>query len=181
MLNPTTPSTRDTLLCPSSQPEVEGVRVLGVVQRTPSGPEVAYLDQPLPATPDVLAMAAPAQPTEVFRLAAPCQTSRCPHFDGANCGLATRIVQLLPAVVDQLPPCQIRSECRWFHQEGASACRRCPQISTLNYNPSETMRTVVKLPPVPAFLHPKSGDSETVQRDQFLPASAIHANPLPSR
>src|SRR5271154_2375501 len=149
MLKSTAPSTRDTLLCPSSQPEVEGVRVLGVVQHTASGPEVTYLDQPLFATPDVLAMAAPAQPTEVFRLAAPCQTSRCPHFDGTNCGLAARIVQILPAAVDRLPLCQIRPECRWFRQEGAAACRRCPQISTVNYNPSETMRSVVKLPPAP--------------------------------
>jgi len=178
MPKPTAPSTRDTLLCPSSQPEIEGVRVLGVVQQTPSGPEVTYLNEPLLATPDVLAMSAPAQPTEVFRLAAACQTSRCPHFDGANCGLVTRIVQLLPAVVDQLPPCQIRPECRWFHQEGAAACRRCPQISTLNYNPSETMQTVVKLPPVPAFHLPMSGESDTIQSDQFLPASAIHTNSL---
>ncbi len=147
MLKPTAPSTRDALFCPSSQPEVEGVRVLGVVQQTPGGPEVSYLDEPLMATPDVLAMAAPAQPTEMFRLAAPCQTSRCPHFDGTDCGLAARIVQILPAVVDQLPACQIRSECRWFRQEGAAACQRCPQISTVNYNPSETMRTVVKFPP----------------------------------
>jgi hypothetical protein len=149
MLKPIPPSTRNTLLCPSSQPEVAGVRVLGVVGQTASGPEVSYLERPVPATPDVLAMSAPFLPTEVFRLAAPCQTHRCPHFDGTNCGLATRIVQILPAVVDQLPPCQIRSECRWFRQEGAAACRRCPQISTVNYNASETMQAVVNLPPVP--------------------------------
>lgn len=148
MLKTTATSTRDTLLCPSSQPGVEGARVLGVVQQTASGPDVSYLDEPLPATPDVLVMAAPAQPTEVFRLAATCQTNRCPHFDGTNCGLAARIVQILPAVVDELPQCQIRPECRWFRQEGAAACRRCPQISTVNYYASETMQNVIKLPPV---------------------------------
>jgi hypothetical protein len=122
--------------------------VLGVVEQTASGPEVTYLEKPIAATADVLAMSAPFHPTEVFRLAAACQTNLCPHFDGANCGLATRIVQMMPAVVDQLPPCKIRQECRWFHQEGAAACRRCPQISTINYNASETMQTVVNLPPV---------------------------------
>jgi len=141
-------STRETLLCPSSQPEVEGVRVLGVVQQVGEGFEVSYLDQPLEATPDVLAMAAPSQPTEVFRLAAPCQTHRCPHYDGSDCSLVTRIVQILPAVVEQLPRCQIRPECRWFHQEGAAACRRCPQVSTVNYDASETMQRVVNLPPL---------------------------------
>ena len=139
----TAPSMRDTLLCPSSQPEVEGVRVLGVVHQAPHAPEVTYLDETLLATPEVLALAAPAQPTEIFRLAAACQTNQCPHFDGVNCGLASRIVQILPAVVDRLPECQIRRECRWFHQEGAAACRRCPQISTVNYGASESMQRVV--------------------------------------
>jgi hypothetical protein len=147
MLKPTPPGTRDTLLCPSSQPGIDGARVLGVVQQTESGPEVAYLDELLPATPDVLAMAAPLHATEVFRLAAACQTNRCPHFDGANCGLAKRIVQILPAVTDRLPACRIRNECRWFHQEGAAACQRCPEISTVNYNASETMQSVIQLPP----------------------------------
>jgi hypothetical protein len=147
MLESTAPRARDTLLCPSSQPSVEGARVLGVVQQTAHGPEVTYLDELLPSTPEVLAMSGPVQPTEVFRFAAACQTSQCPHFDGVNCGLATRIVRILSAAVDQLPQCQIRPECRWFRQEGAAACRRCPQISTVNYDPSETMQRVVKLPP----------------------------------
>jgi hypothetical protein len=143
----TTPSPHDPLLCPSSQPGVSGARVLGVVKHTADGNEVAYLDQFLAATPEVLALAAPASPTEVFRLAATCQTSRCPHFDGTNCGLAARIVHILPAVVDELPKCQIRAECRWFRQEGARACRRCPQISTVNYDVSDTMREVIQLAP----------------------------------
>jgi hypothetical protein len=145
-LNTRTPGTQDALLCPSSQPEIEGARVLGVVQQTATGPEVTYLDAVLPATPELLAIAAPAEPSEVFRLAAKCQTHRCPHFDGNNCGLATRIVQILPAVVEELPRCHIRPECRWFHQEGVAACRRCPQIATVNYDDSETMRRVVNLP-----------------------------------
>ena len=147
MPKPVTPSTLDTQLCPSSQPGVEGARVLGVFQQTANGMEVAYLDEPLLATPEVLAMANPVHPTEVFRLVATCQTNRCPQFDGTNCGLAARIVQILPAIVDQLPQCQIRPECRWFRQEGAAACRRCPQISTVNYNPSETMQSVIDLSP----------------------------------
>lgn len=144
----TAPSTQNTLLCPSAQPTVEGGRVLGVVEAVGDGFEVSYLDQHLAVTPDVLALAAPAPPTEVFRLAAPCETHRCPHYDGSDCSLVTRIVQIMPAVVDQLPRCQIRPECRWFHQEGAAACRRCPQVSTVNYDASETMQSVVNQPPL---------------------------------
>jgi len=144
----TAPSAQNTLLCPSAQPTMEGGRVLGVVQPVGDGFEVSYLDQPLAVTPGVLALSGDAQPTEVFRLAAPCQTRRCPHYDGSDCSLVTRIVQIMPAVVHQLPRCQIRPECRWFHQEGAAACRRCPQVSTVNYDASETLQSVVNLPPL---------------------------------
>jgi hypothetical protein len=135
------------LLCPSSQPGVEGALVLGVIQPTHSGPRVAYLDELLPASGDVLALAAPLHPTEVYRLAAKCQTSRCPHFDGNRCGLATRLVQILPEAVEALPNCQIRPQCRWFQQEGRSACRRCPEITTVNYDPSQAVQRVIKLRP----------------------------------
>jgi len=142
------PDTNETLLCPSSQPGVPGCRVLGVVQQGSEGPEVEYLNEHLPATPEVFAMASPANPTEVFRLAAECQTRRCPHFDGADCRLATRIVQILPAVVSALPACLIRGRCRWFRQEGPAACRRCPQVTTVNHENSATVQRISGLPPM---------------------------------
>ena len=105
-----------------------------------------YLNEHVPATPEVLAMTAPLKPTEVFRLAATCAEHVCPHYDGKDCRLASRIVQILPAVVDVLPPCIIRKECRWYSQEGAAACRRCPGITTVNYNPSLQTQEVSGLP-----------------------------------
>jgi hypothetical protein len=102
-------------------------------------PRLVYLEELLPVQEDVLAMAGPVKPTEVFRLAAPCVEKACCHFDGKDCKLATRIVQILPAVVDALPPCRIRAECRWYLQEGGSACMRCPQVITQNCSPSAEM------------------------------------------
>jgi hypothetical protein len=107
-----------------------------------------YLNEHVPASPEVLAMSAPLKPTEVFRLAATCAENKCPHFDGRDCRLATRIVQILPAVVDTLPPCIIRKECRWFSQEGGAACRRCPEITTVSYDLSPRTRAVSGLPVV---------------------------------
>jgi hypothetical protein len=127
------------LLCPSALPEMPEGRVFGVMGGTATEPRLAYLDEAAPATGDLLAMAGEVQPTEVFRMAAPCVGSQCTHFDGRDCGLATRIVQILPAVVDTLPPCVIRKDCRWFQQEGKPACMRCPQVVTLNCAPSEGM------------------------------------------
>lgn len=129
-------------LCPSAQPGMDQCKVLGVVQRDGSKPMLEYLKEPLPATPEVLAMAAPLKPTEIFRLSATCEEHKCPHYDGTDCRLATRIVRLLPAVVSILPPCIIRKECRWYFQEGAEACKRCPEITTVTYDLSPKIQEV---------------------------------------
>lgn len=128
-------------LCPSAQPEMEASRVLGVVGGTTEAPELAYLNELLPVTEELLASAGPVQPTEVFRFAAHCEEKSCRHFDGTHCRLASRIVQILPAVTEALPACLIRPECRWYQQEGRAACLRCPQIVTLTYEPSEEFRS----------------------------------------
>jgi hypothetical protein len=133
-------------LCPSAQPGMDRAMVLGVVQQDGPRPVVEYLNARVPATPEILAMAAPLKPTEVFRLAATCAEHKCPHFDGADCRLATRVATMLPPVVDTLPPCTIRKECRWFAQEGAAACMRCPEITTISYDLSPQVREVSGLP-----------------------------------
>ena len=133
-------------LCPSAQPGMPDCRVVGLVQWEGAAPRLEYLNEPVPATPEVLAMTAPLKPTEVFRLAATCAEDRCPHFDGTDCRLATRIVQILPAAVDSLPPCIIRKNCRWYTQEGGAACQRCPEVTTVSYDLSPVVRTVSGLP-----------------------------------
>jgi hypothetical protein len=125
---------------------MDNCKVLGVVQHDGARPMLLYLNRPLPATPDVLAMAAPLKPTEVFRLSATCAEHGCPHFDGADCQLATRIVRMLPEAVDTLPPCTIRRDCRWYAQEGGAACRRCPEITTVSYDVSPQTQAVAGLP-----------------------------------
>ena len=129
-----------TLLCPSAQPEMKASRVLGVVGGTSEAPQVSYLNEPLPVTDDVLRLAGGVKPTEVFRFAAQCEEKACRHFDGAQCRLASRIVQILPAVTEGLPACLIRPTCRWYQQEGRPACVRCPQIVTQTYEASADYR-----------------------------------------
>jgi hypothetical protein len=127
------------LLCPSALPEMPEGRLFGVMGGSATEPRLMYLDEPAPVTESLLSLAGPVKPTEVFRLAAPCVESKCCHFDGQDCRLVTRIVQILPAVVDSLPACVIRKECRWFQQEGRPACMRCPQVLTLNCAASDDM------------------------------------------
>lgn len=131
-----------TTLCPSARPDFRDSVVFGVISGTLEEPQVAYLKQPQPITDELIAKVSPVTPAEVFRTASPCATSGCEHFNGKDCRLVMRIVEKMPAVAEELPPCSIRQDCRWWKQEGKSACIRCPQVITDNYNPSELMREV---------------------------------------
>ena len=93
--------------------------------------------------PELLALAEPASPLAVFRTAAPGAASACVHFAQNRCRLVSRIVEELPEAVDGLPPCRIRSACRWWQQEGKVACLRCPLIVTENVSPSDQLRHAI--------------------------------------
>jgi hypothetical protein len=119
---------------------MEGSSVFGVVGGTPDDPRLAYLKEPQPVTDELLELARPAKPTEVFRFAAPCAGGGCKHFDGQDCRLAARTVRMIPAAVEKLPPCRLRPRCRWWRQEGGAACLRCPVVVTTVRKPSEEER-----------------------------------------
>ncbi len=129
-------------LCPSAQPDTDDAVLFGIVEGDVLAPQVTYLSQPQSITDKTNQISNPVKPTEMFRIAASCETQKCQHFDGANCRLAMRIVDRLPKVVDTLPVCAIRSSCRWWQQEGKSACLRCPQVATENYYSSELFKQV---------------------------------------
>jgi hypothetical protein len=146
MKNPQTSSV-SLPLCPSAQPTTSNGVVFGVVLGSSGERRVGYLAEPRVANAEVLALASPARPTEVFRIAAPCAGGQgCMHFDGGNCRLAQRIVERLPDVVSGLPPCRIRPDCMWWRQEGKAACLRCPQVVTEVSNLSDELRQVVEPP-----------------------------------
>lgn len=138
-------SASNITLCPSARPELADSVVFGILNGTVEEPRVTYLKQPQLVTDELIAQASPVTPTEIFRIAAPCATSACQHFDGKNCRIAQRTVEHLLTVVEELPACSIRASCRWWQQEGKAACMRCPQIITDDYNPSQLMREVAKL------------------------------------
>jgi hypothetical protein len=121
---------RQKPLCPSARPDWKGARIIGVVRGTVAEPRVAYLSRALPVVDHVLDMAKPAAPTEVFRFGAPCANEACQHFHESRCHLVEKVVRELPVVARELPDCTVRESCRWFSQEGAEACWRCPRIVT---------------------------------------------------
>jgi len=136
----------EPLKCPSAQPGMGDVQLLGVISRDAEQPTLSYLDEQVAPTAEILELAAPLPISHVFRLSARCEESKCTHFDGTRCQLAVRIAQMLPEAVDSLPKCTIRPECRWFRQEGRAACLRCPQIVTGTYEADEVLQRVAGVP-----------------------------------
>jgi hypothetical protein len=126
--------------CPSAQPDWPGAVAFGIVGGTATDPRVGYLETTQPVSEQLLKLAEPVTAPEVFRFAASCLHGACLHFQDNTCTLVQRVVKLLPEVTLELPDCAIRESCRWWRQEGAVACRRCPQVVTDNYNPSGAMR-----------------------------------------
>lgn len=124
-------------LCPSAQPEMEGAFAFAVAGAPRDGMRVGYLQGRVPVTDELLALAGPVKPTEVFRFAAPCAGAGCQHYDGSECRLAAKFVQLTPPVTRALPACAVRPDCRWWRQEGKAACMRCPQVVTEMYEYSD--------------------------------------------
>ena len=140
-------SDQSDLLCPSAQPDTPGSVVFGVITGSPQRRRVGYLTEKQAVTEDLLKLAQPARPQQVFRFSAPCAGSGCMHFDGANCRLASRVTSLMEPVVNALPPCRIRQTCRWFRQEGRAACLRCPQVVTEVHDASEEWLQVAQPEP----------------------------------
>ncbi len=131
------------ILCPSAPPTIGEAVLIGVVTGSPEAPRVVPTEAVLPVTVDLLAMADPVRPSEVFRFASPCRAEACVHFESGACQLAARGTKLLDPVTEDLPPCPIRRDCRWFRQEGAAICKRCPQVITDQYKPYDKMLEIV--------------------------------------
>ena len=131
------------LLCPSA-PAHPGTSVLiGVLSGTREEPRIVPTREAMPVDQEIIELARPVSPGEVFRFADTCQTSACIHFKNAACQIAARSTELLDEVTQRLPHCPIRAQCRWFHQEGPDMCRRCPQIVTKQYAPSAAVLRIV--------------------------------------
>ena len=154
--------TRRPLLCPSANADGPEAAVIGVVLGSADEPRVRPLERPVPVTDEILNSTAPLPPTRVLRIAAVCQQHECRHFSDGQCNFAAKVVRLLPEVTDTLPPCKVRSRCRWFAQEGPSACLRCPQVVTQAVNPSPPMALAANpLVPVPPAQPEEPTDHET--------------------
>jgi hypothetical protein len=118
--------------CPSAPCE-EGSILIGIVGRDN---RVGYVNPPLPLNESFMEQvhSRSRTPQERFRFASPCTEGRCVQWTGDRCGVIELVLAQSSDVntdAESLPPCGIRASCRWFEQEGRSACKVCPLVVTL--------------------------------------------------
>ncbi|NID10585.1 nitrogen fixation protein [Fibrivirga algicola] len=118
-------------LCPSA-PLRAGSQLLGFVKQ---GGGISLLAEPLPVTPGFVEAATATGPAEErFRFVNTCVEKGCAKWKAGGCSVVSGALERLQAIQEAiLPSCGIRPSCRWFMQEGPSACHICPQVTYLNY------------------------------------------------
>ncbi|MFT3978886.1 MAG: hypothetical protein QM687_00360 [Ferruginibacter sp.] len=119
--------------CPSSLGQV-GANLLGMVNANGT---VGYFNEPMEVTQEFMEEAGDPEDLERrFRFSNKCVQNGCKQWTGTECGVIKAVLALdnIPQKKD-LPDCSIRSTCRWFYQEGATACNGCRYVIT---NVSET-------------------------------------------
>jgi hypothetical protein len=117
------------MACPSG-PCQEGALLIGVM-----GPDgrLAYLQPPTHVDAEFVAgVRAAGHPQRTYRFSTPCVEGACPQWAGDSCGLghlvAEQADELDAPASGKLPACAIRSGCRWYAEQGATACAVCPLI-----------------------------------------------------
>jgi len=116
-------------MCPSARAE-PGATLLGLVGEDG---RVSYLKDRIEvdqAFIDLVSKDGP--PEERLRFASTCVEGRCRQWNGTRCGVLKDVAPYLGSGegTSSLQPCSIRPACRWYRQDGPSACRTCPGVIT---------------------------------------------------
>lgn len=122
----------DNKTCPSSTCK-EGALLLGVVQ----GDNTVALLTGTPLTVDKAfaeKLKEEGDAEKRFRFANKCVQTGCKQWTGDSCGVISRLHEMNERIEAdaQLRLCNIRPTCRWFAQEGGSACTICTYVVTNN-------------------------------------------------
>nr|MBB6141726.1 hypothetical protein [Mucilaginibacter sp. X5P1] len=117
-------------LCPSSAVS-EGSRILGVKQQDGT---IGILPIPIKLNHDFNqnCISQNINPIEHFRFVNNCIDSKCRQWINNKCSITAKALSVLNMIPieEHLPKCGIRSDCRWYKQERASACKFCKYIIT---------------------------------------------------
>ena len=123
--------------CPSSKCE-SGATLIGIVGENG---KVGHLASPLIVDDNFVEKTSPENNQGVpaerrFRFSSPCAENKCGQWTGNACGVIGRVMTHLEEAKiplnAKLPPCTIRSSCRWYNQRQEKACMACSFVVTDN-------------------------------------------------
>ena len=127
------PAAAESQTCPSARCE-PGATLLGIVE---ADGRVAPLRTRLVIDEAFVAKAAQGRsPESRFRFASRCVEGGCQQWTGCGCGVIDRAMAALEGDLEaavqpeSLPPCLIRTTCRWYRQRQAAACKVCTYVVT---------------------------------------------------
>ena len=118
----------ESLLCPSyvSKP---GAQLFGIQN---NDGKIDYLHEAIPVDRTFVEEAKLGRaPEERFRFAGKCIQSGCHQWNDVQhqCGLVGAIIERMNQPLSNASEhCPIRSRCRWFAQNGMSACANCNEV-----------------------------------------------------
>lgn len=113
-------------MCPSARCQ-PGAVLLGIV--TLSG-RTAYLRPAIRVSEELSGSWGSSHPETTHRFADSCIEGDCQNWAADSCLVARKVAAIGSSFSSSLPECSIRRECRWFRQEGASACLGCSFVIT---------------------------------------------------
>ena len=116
------------VLCPSSTMK-EGAILLGIAM--PDGSIAFARDRIVVDENFVRSAQIGGSPESRFRFSSPCVKGACKQWVNNRCSVIDEVLEIVAErQVEELPVCSIRSQCRWFDQQGAVACMACPLVIT---------------------------------------------------
>jgi hypothetical protein len=103
--------------------------IIGICR--PSNSKVQFLTEELPVPTTLPFVIRPDSLVLRARFVGRCVTERCQHWSGVRCRLGQAVAATETKEKNLLPTCAIREKCRWFHENGASACNPCQHLRYL--------------------------------------------------
>ncbi len=115
---------KQQLACPSAT-NSSGASLFGVVN---VHGVVSFLPEKVELTEELIELGNQSGSAESkFRYTSKCVESGCNQWTGSACGVIHQLKDLdLSEMEQKVQRCPIKQECRWFFQEGISACKICP-------------------------------------------------------
>lgn len=112
--------------CPSG-PLKKGATLLGQFKDS----NVLQYEKELKTIDDTMAEKFNKENASSYRAAITCASKGCYNWNGKECTVPDQMRPLLNIEpTAEVENCVIRNTCRWFSQEGYSACEICPLIKT---------------------------------------------------